>query len=510
MGDTGQPPPGGGKESTNLSNQPISGPTSTTSAWAGGAGPAGHARKQRSFAEIISEERKNRNILEITLTKIQTTDPTTGRIHTRKNLSFDEIGTFLFEILKIKPSDCLRFNFTSGRYDTREVMFKPGIDLGPFTGTFQYLEHEITSKKQRSNISKITLKNVPLNIPDEEIINLCETYGKPTDYIVHYDKMHNDKNRGMVGSTRSVEVELFPGASMFNYYWMEGPLVGDIGCRVTVLHAGQIPQCYNCLQLATMGCPGKGNGKACAALGTSRTRLDVYMNMVKTKHGYSSLKQKYFEQNPIPGGAGNFGISEREDNVEDVDVTPMNPIEEKDLQLANLQQALDESRKQVEDTVNLKESLVKIKTELRAVKKSSILAKSKVDLARKVTEQRISQSLSNLTTDVEEDLVSLYSNLLDEESFTLEENNIVPSADFLAHVEDKVKDSTKEMEKLNLLKTKILENIKQKKISKQKFRDRRDSVSSVCSTSSKRALCEDPDITERGKQGKLDISLAKS
>ena len=512
MGDTGQPPPGGGEKSTNtsLSNLQTSGPTSTTSAWAGGAGPAGLARKQRSFAEIISEERRNRNILEITLTKMTTTDPATGRTHTRKNLSFDEIGAFLFEVLKIKPSDCLRFNYTSGRYDTREVMFKPGIDLEPFTGSFQYLEHEIICKKQRSNISKITFKNVPLNIPDEEIVNLCETYGKPTDYIVHYEKMHNDKNRGMVGSTRSLEVELFPGASMFNYYWMEGPLVGDIGCRVTVLHAGQIPQCYNCLQLATMGCPGKGNGKACAALGTTKTRLEMYMNMVKTKHGYSSLKQKYFEQNPIPGGAGNFGISEREDSIEDSDIVPMNPIEEKDLQLSNLQQALEESRKEVQDIVSLKESLVKTKTELRAAKKSSILAKSKVDLARKVTEQRIIQSLPNLTSDIEEDLVSLYSNLVDEESFTLDDNSIVPNDDFLSHVEDRVKDNTKEMEKLKHLKAKILENIKQKKISKQKFRDRRESVSSVCSTSSKRAMCEDLEPTERAKQGKLDISLVKS
>ena len=95
---------------------------------------------------------------------------------------------------------------------------------------------------------------------------------------------------------------------MFNYYWMEGPLVGDTGVRVTVLHPGQIPQCYNCLKLGTVGCPGKGNGKAYVALKTQRTRMDAYMEMVKSKHGYSSLKEKYYRQNPIPGGAGNFGI----------------------------------------------------------------------------------------------------------------------------------------------------------------------------------------------------------
>ena len=217
MGDTGQPPTGGGGNGAPSHQESSNGLINTTSAWAGGAGPAGNPRKQRSFAEIITEQKKNRNILEIILTKIQTIDAA-GKTHTRKNLSFDEIGSFLFDILKVNPSDCLRFNYTSGRYDTREVMFKPEVNLAPYLGTYKYLEHEFFCKKQQSNISKITFKNVPLNIPDKEIVNLCETYGKPVDFIVHYEKLYNTKNRGMQGSTRYMDVELFHGASMFNYY----------------------------------------------------------------------------------------------------------------------------------------------------------------------------------------------------------------------------------------------------------------------------------------------------
>ena len=40
------------------------------------------------------------------------------------------------------------------------------------------------------------------------------------DYMVHYERLYNDKNRGMMGGTRYVEVELFPGTSMNNLYWM--------------------------------------------------------------------------------------------------------------------------------------------------------------------------------------------------------------------------------------------------------------------------------------------------
>jgi hypothetical protein len=148
----------------------------------------------------------------------------------------------------------------------------------------------IVTRKQLSNVTKVTFKNVPLNIPDEEIVNLCETYGKPVDYIVHYEKLYNLRNRGMLGGTRYIEVELFPGASLNNLYWMEGPLPGDTGSRVTVVHPGQTQQCSNCLKLATTGCPGKGNGKACEALKTPRTTMTNYLELLKLKHGMENVK----------------------------------------------------------------------------------------------------------------------------------------------------------------------------------------------------------------------------
>ena len=85
-----------------------------------------------------------------------------------------------------------------------EVMFKAGVETTTYLGTFEYMEHEITTRKQHSNVTKVTFKIVPLNIPDEEIIHLCETYGKPIDYIVHYEKLTNNRNKGMVGGPGSL------------------------------------------------------------------------------------------------------------------------------------------------------------------------------------------------------------------------------------------------------------------------------------------------------------------
>ena len=104
----------------------------------------------------------------------------------------------------------------------------------------------------------------------------------------------------------------------------------------------------------------------------------------------------------------------------------------------------------------LREDLLKTKTELKSVRRSSNLARKKVEFARKVTEQRISSCLSLQTPEMEEEIVSLYSNLLDEDSFTLDGKEIIPGEDFLKVVEGKIGDIPTEIKKLNWSKTKFL------------------------------------------------------
>ena len=487
MADTKkEPPPGGG-----FSNQP--GPTnSTTSAWAGGMNRTGsYKRQQRTFAEIIAEEKVNRNILEIIMTKLPVSEED-GTISKFRNLTFDEIATFIFEVLKVSPSECKRFNYTTGRYDTREIMFAADIDISPYVGTFKFMHHEIQTRKQRSNVTKITFKNVPLNIPDEEILNLCETYGTPVDFVVHYEKLTNEKNSGHFGGTRYVDLELFPGTFLYNFYWMEGPLSGDAGRRITVLHAGQIQQCSNCLKLATQGCPGQGNGKACIALKTERTNMSTYMETIRQQHGYQSLKSKYYEQFPAIGGAGNFGANEILERNEDDEITShTNAIEDKDKTISELQNALEESRKEISEVNALKDSLAKTKSELVIARKSSNLKCRKIEFARKITEQRMSNSLSNLSGDAEEELVNLYSTLVDEDTFDFKDEEIIPTDDFLKNVQDKLAvrgDIPEEHESLERFKSKILERVKQRKCNRAY--NRRDSVSSIGSVNSKRCSSE--------------------
>ena len=167
------------------------GNSSATSAWAVGRGVVNEV-KMRSFAEIIAADKSLRNILDIHIVKIVSTENT----EPKKNLTFDDLGELIFDILSINPDDCIGYNYNSGRYDTKEIKFKPGIDLTPYIkSNFEFKGHKINTMKQMSNVTKVSFRNVPFNVPDEEIIQLCNSYGKPINNRVHYEKLYNSRNR---------------------------------------------------------------------------------------------------------------------------------------------------------------------------------------------------------------------------------------------------------------------------------------------------------------------------
>ena len=126
---------------------------------------------------------------------------------------------------------------------------------------------------------------------------------------------------------------------------------------------------------------------------------------------------------------------ERAENTGDEDIVPINPIEEKDKQIAVLKQALDDSKNEV---TALNDCLVKTRGELVAVRKSSNLSKTKIEFAEKITEQRMSNCLSDTSPDLEDELVGLYSTLLDEDNFRVEDGEIIPDEGFLKEVEIKL------------------------------------------------------------------------
>ena len=57
---------------------------------------------------------------------------------------------------------------------------------------------------------------MPLNVPDEEILNPCMSYGDPVGWVSR-EKLTNNKDKGIPGSNRSVEVNMNDGAAFENF-----------------------------------------------------------------------------------------------------------------------------------------------------------------------------------------------------------------------------------------------------------------------------------------------------
>ena len=69
----------------------------------------------RSFAEIMEQEKKNRNILEIKTFKIKSEEASPP------DLKAEDIGELLFDILKVNPTDCLAYYYWTLRYQADQV-----------------------------------------------------------------------------------------------------------------------------------------------------------------------------------------------------------------------------------------------------------------------------------------------------------------------------------------------------------------------------------------------------
>ena len=143
----------------------------------------------------------------------------------------------------------------------------------------------------------------------------------------------------------------------------------------------------------------------------------------------------------------------------------MNPIEERDLEIANLKQALESSTAACVEITAAKNNLAKNRTEIKSLRWVANVNKNKIDFARRVVEQSIDLCISDssLKGEKELELVTLYSTLIDEDEFDLSEDEICSSkSDFLLDAQKNLLervDLPQQVECLKNLKVKILEAV---------------------------------------------------
>ena len=296
--DKGGTPPDQDHENDVVQYQPTNSQDTSTYAKALGSTIGSMDSNIRNYSDIIAQHRKERNVIEIKLKKLKSVASNDSEDSYVKNLNFDQISELVFEVLKISFEDCVGADYYTGRYDTREIHLKSHIDSSKYITNepISFMDHEVKVIKRYSEVVKVTFKNVPLSIPDEEILHLCGVYGAVSENKVYRDQLRittSNKKGTLLSPTRYVFMKLNNGAQFKNYCWMEGPMAGDSGRRVTVLHTGQAQQCSHCFLNASTGCKGLGNGKACLQTGAPRAKMSTYMEAIKMETGYESLKNKY-------------------------------------------------------------------------------------------------------------------------------------------------------------------------------------------------------------------------
>ena len=93
-------------------------------------GKTGDSKEMRSFAQIIPDERQNRNILEVKIRKItKFVDDDQVSV---KPLTIEEVSVLIFDVIKLQPNDCLGVALRTSRFDYKDVKIKPGVDPTPY------------------------------------------------------------------------------------------------------------------------------------------------------------------------------------------------------------------------------------------------------------------------------------------------------------------------------------------------------------------------------------------
>ena len=278
--------------------------TAATSAWVGGSRIGSKTPSRRSYEQIILDSSSN-ILIRITIQKIINSDNPDEK---PRSLSTPQVGELIFDYLEIDPADCLELDLsTGGRYDTKELLVKAGAKLGKALTAepLEFRQHKVNIAVVTKVATKVTFKNVPISVPDEEILHLCSQYGDVKDDRVRREVIHfgGAKKLKIMSSTRWVEMTMKPGKAFRNFYWLAGPQPGDVARRITVLHSGQPKQCSWCLKYPNPSsspsstadyCSKGGNGKLCEDSNIPRSKLSEYSATLKGE-GYISLKDEYLE-----------------------------------------------------------------------------------------------------------------------------------------------------------------------------------------------------------------------
>ena len=131
----------------------------------------------KAYADIVKKHKKERNMLEISFVK-EKKQGEAGRAN--RNVEMEVVSEYLFGTLKINPAEILEVDLNTGKPEVKQILFKPGVDTDKYTSNFpdSFGDFSVSVNKISSTMKRVTFRNVPSYVPDEEILNLCSLYGE--------------------------------------------------------------------------------------------------------------------------------------------------------------------------------------------------------------------------------------------------------------------------------------------------------------------------------------------
>ena len=85
------------------------------------------------YADIVMKQKKERAAIELKFTKKKTDS---DMLKNNRNVDLEVVSEYIFGELEVKPDEIQEIDLNTGRYDAKQLLFKPGVDVGRFVNNF--------------------------------------------------------------------------------------------------------------------------------------------------------------------------------------------------------------------------------------------------------------------------------------------------------------------------------------------------------------------------------------
>lgn len=237
--------------------------------------------EQKSY-EAVRNDLKNQNVLQISLSPDSPPE---------KYLTEMIFCRFAVEKLKIPRPDIETYNFASVGSPHKELMLTKDYVALHLHGSYEFEGLKIDVQPKGEKIVKVTFTEVPSLIPNIELLNIIQCFGRPVDNVVEYGP-----GNPLLGGPSNTATRIFrmvPDHTrhMPNYFWLESTETSGMA-RVVASFPGQARQCYHCLQMQQQ-CPSDGKGKICKSTNMKRASAGDYMSSLYVSHGLRTCRKAH-------------------------------------------------------------------------------------------------------------------------------------------------------------------------------------------------------------------------